>query len=33
MQLRARVGGQWKHAYMDDDTWGIEVQRVEPLRD
>lgn len=30
---RARVGGQWNHAYMDDDTWGIRVQKVEPLQD
>ncbi len=30
---RARVGGQWNHAAMDDDTWGIRVQQVEPLQD
>ena len=30
---RARVGGQWNHAYMDDDTWGIRVERAEPLSD
>jgi len=27
----ARVGGKWGHSPMDDDTWGIRVQRVEPL--
>jgi hypothetical protein len=30
---RARVGGKWDHAHLDDDTWGIRVQRVEPLED
>jgi len=30
---RARVGGLWDHAYMDDDTWGIRVQRVEQIED
>jgi hypothetical protein len=28
---RARVGGQWNHKPMDDDTWGIRVQRVERI--
>jgi hypothetical protein len=27
----ARVGGKWDHKNMDNDTWGIRVQRVEPL--
>jgi hypothetical protein len=27
----ARVGGKWANAPMDDATWGIRVQRVEPL--
>ena len=27
----ARVGGKWDHKQMDTDTWGIRVQRVEPL--
>jgi hypothetical protein len=27
----ARVGGEWDHKSMDDDTWGIHVQRIEPL--
>ena len=27
----ARVGGKWDHKQMDTDTWGIHVQRVEPL--
>jgi hypothetical protein len=27
----ARVGGTWDHKHMDSDTWGIRVQRVEPL--
>ncbi len=27
----ARVGGKWDHKQMDDETWGIRVQRVEPL--
>jgi hypothetical protein len=27
----ARVGGKWDHKHMDNDTWGIRVQRVEPL--
>ena len=30
---RARVGGKWDHALMDDSTWGIRVQKVEPLED
>ena len=30
---RARVGGLWDHAYLDDDTWGIRVQNVEPIED
>jgi hypothetical protein len=28
---RARVSGRWDHKPMDDETWGIHVQRVEPL--
>ena len=28
---RARVGGTWDHKHMDDETWGIHVQRVERL--
>jgi hypothetical protein len=28
---KARVGGKWDHKRMDNDTWGIRVQRVEPL--
>ena len=28
---RARVGGLWDHKHMDDDTWGIHVQRAERL--
>jgi hypothetical protein len=27
----ARVGGKWNHKHMDNDTWGIRVQRVEPI--
>ena len=27
----ARVGGTWDHKQMDNDTWGIRVQRVEPI--
>jgi len=27
----ARIGGRWDHKHMDSDTWGIRVQRVEPL--
>ncbi len=27
----ARVGGKWDHGQMDNDTWGIRVQRVEPI--
>jgi hypothetical protein len=27
----ARVGGEWDRKHMDDDTWGIHVQRIEPL--
>jgi hypothetical protein len=27
----ARVGGTWDQSHMDNDTWGIHVQRVEPL--
>jgi hypothetical protein len=27
----ARVGGKWTKKPMDDATWGIRVQRVEPL--
>jgi hypothetical protein len=27
----ARVGGKWDHEHMNNDTWGIRVQRVEPL--
>ena len=27
----ARVGGTWDQSHMDDDTWGIHVQRIEPL--
>jgi hypothetical protein len=27
----ARVGGEWDHKHMDNETWGIRVQRVEPL--
>jgi len=27
----ARVGGMWDHKSMDNETWGIRVQRVEPL--
>jgi hypothetical protein len=30
---RARVMGQWDHASLDDGTWGIRVQKVEPLDD
>ena len=30
---RARVGGSWDHKHMDQHTWGIHVQRVEPLGD
>jgi len=30
---RARVAGKWRHKHMDDDTWGIRVQRVETLED
>ncbi len=28
---RARIGGRWDHKPMEPDTWGIHVQRVEPL--
>ena len=28
---RARIGGRWDHKPMDQDTWGIHVQRVERL--
>jgi hypothetical protein len=27
----ARVGGTWDQSHMDNDTWGIHVQRIEPL--
>jgi hypothetical protein len=27
----ARVGGKWDHGHMDNETWGIRVQRVEPI--
>ncbi len=27
----ARVGGEWDRKHMDDDTWGIHVQRIESL--
>lgn len=30
---RARVGGDWNQSFMEDGTWGIRVQRVEPLND
>jgi hypothetical protein len=30
---RARVGGQWDHAYLDDGTWGIRVQSAERIED
>jgi hypothetical protein len=30
---RARVGGKWHHKPMDDGTWGIRVQDVQPLGD
>jgi hypothetical protein len=29
--ISARVGGKWDHKHMDGDTWGIRVQRIEPL--
>ncbi|MDH3684670.1 MAG: hypothetical protein OEP95_00510 [Myxococcales bacterium] len=29
LHKRARFFGKWDHKYMDDDTWGIRVQRVE----
>ena len=29
----ARVAGQWDHAFLDDKTWGIRVQSVQPLED
>ena len=28
---KARVGGKWDHKNMDDETWGIHVQRIEPF--
>jgi hypothetical protein len=28
---RARVGGKWDHEHMNDENWGIRVERVEPL--
>lgn len=31
--IRARVGGQWTHAYMDDETWGIHAQTAERVED
>jgi hypothetical protein len=27
----ARVGGTWDQSHMNDDTWGIHVQRIESL--
>jgi len=30
---RARVAGKWDHKAMDNDTWGIRVQRAESLED
>jgi hypothetical protein len=29
LHKKARFFGKWDHKYMDDDTWGIRVQRVE----
>jgi hypothetical protein len=29
--VSARVGGKWDQKNMDNDTWGIRVQRVEKL--
>ena len=26
---QARFFGKWDHKYMDDDVWGIRVQRIE----
>lgn len=31
--IRARVGGKWTHAYMDDETWGIHAQTAERVQD
>ena len=28
---RARFFGKWDHKYMDNDVWGIRVQRVEAV--
>jgi hypothetical protein len=30
---RARVGGKWDHEHMNDENWGIQVQRVDRLDD
>ena len=31
LHKRARFFGKWDHKYMDDDVWGIRVQRVEAV--
>ena len=27
-----RVGGEWGHAYLDQDTWGIHAQTAERVK-
>jgi RecJ-like exonuclease len=27
-----RVGGKWTHAYLDQDTWGIEAESAERVK-